>query len=75
MRAFAYRSHAPAYARRMAPPRARPVRDFRARGRLVLVEATIDRCVLCEGAIDRFDRNTFSVAGRCCACHQELAGE
>lgn len=55
------------------------VRDFRARGKLTLVEASvvtvvveIDRCGLCDGAIDRFDRYVFGGTGHCCGCRSAL---
>lgn len=56
-----------------------PVRDFRARGKLKLVEITVavassdvDLCALCEGRIDRFDRVTFEASGHCCGCQATL---
>jgi hypothetical protein len=50
------------------------VRDFRARGKLALVIVDKDSCVVCDGTIDRFDREAFRIARRCCACEAELAG-
>ena len=74
MRVHALKRPHPAPAPRSSARRTRPVRDFRARGKLTLVVATGDSCVTCEGTIDRFDREAFLVVGRCCACHAELDG-
>jgi hypothetical protein len=47
-------------------------RDFRARGKLTLVAVEAERCALCQGAIDRFDRDAFIASGRCAACQGDL---
>ena len=78
-----HRVHADRRYAAVALPRVRrkpasPVRDFRARGQLRLVQAAgakveSDACVVCEATIDRFDRATFLVAARCCACESALS--
>lgn len=77
-RVHADRHYAPVSLPRRAKPRG-PVRDFRARGKLKLVEVQvtavaveIDRCGLCEGAIDRFDGHAFEANRRCCGCRAAL---
>lgn len=68
MRVLALKRPLPAPQPRRSRARKPRVRDFRARGKLTLVVATVDRCTLCEGAIDRFDRIRFETHGRCCTC-------
>ena len=73
MRVHALHQHIRTHAPRTTARRAGPVRDFRARGKLTLVVVDRDACITCDGTIDRFDRHTFLIVGRCCACEAELA--
>jgi len=45
----------------------------KARPQLGIVRAPEpDRCPLCDGVIERFDREVFSLHDRCAPCHEAL---
>jgi hypothetical protein len=71
-RLYAHRSPAHPLAAKSRNKPSRPVRDFRARGKLTLVRIAEDTCILCEGTIDRFDREAFLITGRCRSCEDAL---
>ncbi|HEX3486019.1 MAG TPA: hypothetical protein VHT51_13225 [Micropepsaceae bacterium] len=61
-------NHARKYATSLGKQKARP--QFQ-----IVRAPEPDRCPLCDGVIERFDRETFEMHARCAPCHEALGDD